>query len=258
MERIVSRTHFAIVKGKRQVMKALYALWSSIVLLFLTSASHAQSFYGAGGLLIHPTALTSEKKGIALYASWATQKAGSRRTEWQLTTLAFDISDRLSAGLVSIYHRGAGAQPHEHVHPGIFAKYQLLPDSPSHPAFALAASYRDKDELQTTLAAVLSHRFARQEKTLFNGHLGAKYGRTPSGRDGVAGFVGLDIPLGKDFHLFGEVATRLSFEPREASAVGLLWAPTDGLKVVIGMINIGRSDSNRFFIGVGYPIGGAK
>src|SRR5438105_3861830 len=53
-------------------------------------------------------------------------------------------------------------------------KYQVVPDAPSHPAFALTGSYLPHDHLESSVAGVFSHGFAAGRRVLAVLHLGAK------------------------------------------------------------------------------------
>jgi hypothetical protein len=175
------------------------------------------------------------------------------------SSLTYGLSKRAEIG--ALYVRHTGSDTHSHSHYGAFAKYQLLPEAARHPTAAVTATVRPNDGLENSMTGVVSHRFLRNGRPLVTAHAGVKWGQTTEGfgsESGVAGFVGLEYPLGRRLRLVGETSTRFDFEPSPASAVGLMWEIPRGPHIGLGFVNIGRSDSNRFFFGVGYPIGGGR
>src|ERR1051325_6644710 len=137
----------------------------------------AQSFYGPGGLFVHPSAYTAPAHTYALNATWGSQSEYGARDEYQPITFSSGLTDRLEAGALVLFHHGEDT--HRHAHFGIFSKMQLLPERLSHPAFAIGGLYRHTDALETTAFAVASKGFTSGSRSLFTAHLGAKYGRQP-------------------------------------------------------------------------------
>jgi hypothetical protein len=233
-----------------------------LVLLALLSPqvpSHAQTVYGPGGLFIHPSALTPPKGSVGLNVSFYTEtKTGGGHEEWLPVSLAYAASDRAQVGALFIDRRAGGSHRESG---GIFAKYQLVPDGPRHPALALTGSYLGGDVKQWSLSGVASHRFTSGSRTSLIGHAGLQWVRRtddiqPEGD--LAAFVGAEIPLTTRLSLLGEYGTKLSFNPEPASSIGLQWSSPGGISVGIAYLNTGRSSDNRFFVGVGYPIGGGR
>ena len=234
-------------------------LRTGLLLLFflcICLPSHGQTFYGPGGLFVHPSAFTPKAGEVGLHVSWGRQRLGANDAEYQPTSIAGGVTDRFALGAMTIYHREDGLKTH--VHGGVFGKYQFLRPGGNRPALAIAGGYRHQDHLETNLAGVLSHHFRRDGRAVLTGHAGIKYGRTPHGEEGAAGFLGMEVPVADRVKLVGEISSRFSFEPSAASGVGVMWAAGSGVSVGVGWVNTGRSDDNRFFIGVGYPLGGLK
>ena len=192
-------------------------------------------------------------------ASVLTQKSGGHLSTYSPASLGYALSDRTEGGV--LYVRHTGGDVHSHSHFGGFAKYQLLTPTPSRPAVAIAGTFRNTDMLKQSLAVVASHHFARGGRTMLTAHAGIKWGKANHehhGQSDAAGFVGLEYPLARRLRLVGETSTRFSFEPGAASSLGIAWDAPNGSNVGLGFVNIGRSDSARFFFGVGYPIGGGR
>lgn len=219
----------------------------------------AQTFYGPAGLFVHPTAFTAPPGWRSFNVTTLTQKMGSDTDRYVPISASFGLTPRAEAGLVAVYH--TGEMTHTHWHGGVFGKYQLVPDAPNHPAVALTATYREHDMLESSVVGVLSHRFARNGRQPVTAHAGVKWGRANHMHDnatGLAGFVGLEVPLGARLRLVAETSTRLDFEPSAAQAIGLMWHAPNGGNLGVGLVNIGRSDDPQFFVGVGYPFGGVR
>lgn len=235
------------------------ALVGLTVLLSLSSLGGAQTIYGPGGLFVHPSAFVPQRGAIGLNVSWFSQKidAGGR-TEWLPVSLTYGATERLEVGALYVNRRARGRQRDSG---GVFAKYQIGKDSAGGPAIALAGSYVGGDVQQSSLSLVASHAFKRGDQTLFTAHLGGQWARRadiPVTKDDFGGFIGLELPLIDGLSLVGEAGTRFRFDRNSTSAIGLMWKARNGISIGVGYVNVGRSDNNRFFVGVGYPFGGNK
>jgi hypothetical protein len=230
-----------------------------VLLLGMGSPGRAQSFYGATGLFVHPSALPAQRGALNLNVTVLTQKLGNDIDTYVPSSLSYALTGRAEIGALYVRHTGPERHPHGHV--GGFTKYQFVPDAPGHPAVALTGSFRNGDALEWLFEGVVSHSFQRNSRTLVIAHTGVKWGRSNAHLDhqtDVAGFVGLELPLVQRLRLVGETSTRFDFEPAAASSIGLMWNAPNGSHVGLGFVNIGRSDNVRFFFGVGYPIGGER
>jgi len=209
-------------------------------------------------MFLHPSAFVPPRGSLNLNASYLTQVGGRGETEWIPVSLTYGLTERSEVGALYFYH--AGDRLMRHVHGGVFGKYQIAPDTPTRPAVAVAASYRGGDERQYVLAGVLSHAFTQNGRKIVTGHAGVQWAQPhvkPS-QNNFGGFFGLEIPLGRQLRLVGEVGTKLRSERSTASAIGLMWSPRSGTHLAIGYVNTGQGKDNRFFIGIGYPIGGSR
>jgi hypothetical protein len=227
--------------------------------LCCVAPAEAQTFYGAAGLFVHPSAYAAPPGSRTFSVSTGVQKFGLLENRYLPASLSWGLTPRVEAGLLSVYH--AGDDTHTHWHAGAFAKYQILPDTSSHPAVAITGALRQRDGLQTSVAGVLSHRFERNGYAFLTAHLGVKWARANRMLEhatDTAGFVGLELPLSPKMRLVAETSTRLDFEPSAARSIGLMWTTPSGTHVGVGYVNIGRSDHPQLFIGVGYPFGGVR
>ena len=216
----------------------------------------AQTIYGPGGLFVHPTAFTAHRGATGMNVTWFTQERnGGPRTEWLPVALTHAFTSQDEAGVLFIDRR----TPSGHTSSGgAFFKHQFLQDSDSRPAVAIAASYIGGDIQLSSLSGILSHRLAQTGKQGITVHLGAQWVRRadiPVTQDDFAAFVGAELPLSREFRLVGDVGTRLKFDRSATSGVGIIWSSPHGFNLGIGYVNAGRGDNNRFFIGIGYPIG---
>jgi hypothetical protein len=99
------------------------------------------------------------------------------------------------------------------------------------------------------------------DKVAFIGHAGVQWAARsdiPKSQDDVAVYVGGQVPLSESLSLVGEAATKLKFNRKAASAIGLMWTGSNGMGLGIAYLNAGRSQKHEFFIGVGFPIGGSR
>ena len=226
----------------------------------LSVRAESQTLYGPGGLFIHPTAFTPQRGELSLSASWFSQHiTGQRSTEWAPLGLSYGLTDRLEIGAMYVdrlrttgLRRGSG---------GLFVRNQLLPERSHRPAVALSASYLGGDVLLASVAGTASYHFRRGTRTTIVGHAGVQWGWRGDGVpacDALSLFLGAEIPLGKGFSVLGEYGTRFAFDYKERSSLGVMWRAPRGFSVAVGYVNVGRSSENRFFVGVGIPIGGNK
>lgn len=228
-----------------------------LLLSGLSGRVWAQTAYGPGGLFVHPTAFTSARGTPQLNVSYFTQQiSGQRETEWLPVSFTYSPTDRSEIGALYL-NRRAGS--HRGDSGGLFGKYQLVPDSVHAPAVAIAGSWLSGDVKLASLAGVVSHSFRYRDRAALTAHLGVQWARRAdiaNAQDDTAGFGGLELPIGKELSLVGELGSRFRFDRSQTSAVGLMWAPSRSLHVGIGFVNVGRSTGNRFFVGVGYRLGG--
>jgi len=237
-----------------------FALFAAIAIASIVTPSSAQTVYGQGGLFLHPSALVRPAGSVNFGVSYYTQNNSPKPdSEWNPFSLAYGASTQLEVGLTAIHHRAPALG--EFWNAGPFARFQLWPDSPTRPAVGFATSNIPNEFRQTTISGVVSHQFGSSPAGGITLHTGVEWVRT-SGNTGhqsdAAGFIGIQIPVARNLGLIGETSTKLKFERTHASAAGLIWTPPGGFSLAVGWVNNGRSNSNEFFVGAGYPIGGAK
>ena len=232
-------------------------LFFALSLCGARSIVHAQAAYFPGGLLVHPTAFTPPRNATSIYMAGFTQKVDGMSMSFYPLSLSYSPTDQLQVSAITAYHQDADTPTHTHI--GGFVKYQLLPDTKVHPAVAVTAAYVAHDHFESTLTGVASHALTHRGRVVTTLHLGAKWLRTPhdfGGQSDIGGFIGAEVPLSRQWTLVGETSTRFRFEPSAASSIGVMYHSKRAPDITIGFVNGGRSDSLRFFFGVGYPFGG--
>ncbi len=231
---------------------------SLLLLGCIGSIAGAQTVYGPGGLFIHPTAFTPQRGAVGMNVSYFTQKIGSAQTEWIPVSLTYAPQNRLELGalyvnrLAKSQHRDSG---------GAFAKFQFVEPKERRPAVAFTASYIGGDIQLSSVSGVASYGFRNGNREALIAHAGVQWARRADisvTKDDVSGFAGLELPVGRGFRLIAEGGTRFSFDRNSTSAIGVMWDNGGRFKLGIGYINAGRSDDNRFFVGAGYALGGAR
>src|SRR5579862_3482023 len=116
------------------------------ILLACCASGEAQTFYGATGLFVHPSAFVSKPRTLIFNASVVRQVTSPvDKDTYFPASLAYTVSDRLEAGALFVVRK---EEDRTRTFPGAFTKYQLVPDAPSHPALALAATYRHNDNTE--------------------------------------------------------------------------------------------------------------
>jgi hypothetical protein len=217
--------------------------------------ARAQTGYGPGGLFIHPTALTPPKGSALLNASYFTLKADDDTSTWIPVSVTYSPTDASQIGALYV------GQPGEKNSWGAFGKYQLMRDTLATPAVSIVGSYLNGDIQQSSVAGVVSHDFRVLGRSLVMVHAGVQWARRADIADAqsdVSFFAGGQLPLKGGWYLVGEAGTKFKFDRRPATALGFMWHGPLGTVVGIGWVNEGRSEDNRFFVGVGYRIGGNR
>jgi hypothetical protein len=242
---------------KRILLRTGFSLLPIIITLISLLPAHAQTAYAPGGLFVHPTAFTPRAHQYSMYSAAFTQdeEEGNNDSYYPIT-FTYTPTDRLQVSALAIYHQGKDHPSHTHL--GGFLKYQLVQDTPSHPAFALAGAYIHNDHLESSVAGVFSHAFVSRKRLLTTLHLGAKWGRTSEkegGVDDIGGFIGAQVPLSRAWDIVGETSTRLKFDRSSASSIGFMYHTRGGTGISLGLVNGGRSSRMKLFFGVGLPLG---
>ena len=106
------------------------ALVPLLVCLCFGGSARAQTAYAPGGLFVHPTAFTSHRGALSLYAAGFDQYEDEGRQENYIpVSLSYSPTDRWQISALAAYHDGFDHP--RHIHLGAFTKYQLVPDAPT-------------------------------------------------------------------------------------------------------------------------------
>jgi hypothetical protein len=144
---------------------------------------------------------------------------------------------------------------------GLFVRGQVVSETRSRPAFTLAASYVGNDVQLASLAGVAGYHFRHGGHTYLISNVGLQWvwrGDSGLSSDALAVYTGIEAPIGHGLAIVAEDSSRFGFDYKERSGFGLMWRGRNGLSLALGYVNVGRSSSNRFFVGVGVPLGGNK
>lgn len=240
-------------------MKLRTGLWSAFGLLaLLCPRSEAQTVYGPGGLFVHASAFVPPAHTFRLNVSYfQIDEPGEPLSHWIPISATYSLSVRAEVGgifLDRIDHDRARSSG------GLYGKFQIVPDAQHHPAAAIVGNFIAGDVRQSSVTFALSHQFQHNDRSLLTLHGGLQWARRndlPRSSDGFSGYVGANVPLGREFQLTGELGTRFSFDRAATSAIGVQWTARGGATVGVGYVNIGRARNNGFFVGVGYPLSGS-
>lgn len=232
-------------------------------LLLWGGTSDAAGVYGPSGLFLHTTAYLPPSGPPTVGTTYFTQvrrtPAGNRTITWVPVFVDARLSERIEAGAVYLHQRFQGDSLSSY---GGFVKYQLAPEQPRVPAFAVDAELITGDLRQAAVNLVASKELGRREDRPLRVHLGWTLHRRsdlqgPQGRfdeTDNAPFAGVEVGVARNLRFIAEAEARLKFYPEAATAVGLMWTPSPQLGLAIGWLNTGRSVQSRLFIGVGYRV----
>ncbi|HLJ54567.1 MAG TPA: hypothetical protein VKT77_05960 [Chthonomonadaceae bacterium] len=225
-------------------------------LLPFASSAGAQTAYAPGGLFIHPTAFALPEHQLSLYAAAFTWRSPGETESTQFpVALTYTPTGRLQVSALALYHNEADEPPHTHI--GAFLKYQIAPDSRSSPALAIAGTYTGRDHFETALSATSSHAFRSGGRRIVALHVGLKWLRTADkegNQSDIGGFIGAQVPLGRNWDLVGETSTRLKIDFASATAFGVMYHSRRGTLLTFALLNDGLSQPLRPFFGVGLPL----
>jgi hypothetical protein len=243
--------------GSLPLRLARVALFGWTILFAAALSGRAQTPYAPGGLFVHPTAFIPKAHQFSTYMAVFTQDEGpAENSTYYPLSLTYTPTDRMQVSALATYHQDTDEPSHTHL--GAFLKYQILPDTLRTPALAIAGGYSGNDHLESTVSAIVSHRFLSGKRVAVTLHTGVKWGRTSDnegGMDDVGGFIGAQVPITREWDLVGEASTRLKFDLAAASSIGVMYHTRGGTGISLGLVNSGRSKSPRLFFGVGFPLG---
>ncbi len=226
-------------------------------LIALAGRASAQSAYGPGGLLVHPSALVRGPGETNVGMSWFRQERAGVGNEWSPFTLVRGIDGRSEVGLqwVRRVSRGTAAD-----NAGFFAKVRLIDPVRDRPAVAVVASHIGGPISLTSvaLASTWAVPGAPAGTLVHAGLQWAQRADLSPRRSDTQPYLGVQIPVVNRLGFVAETGSRFSFDPKARLGAGLVWNAPSGPQVAVGAVNIGRSDDPGMFIGVGYPIGGGK
>jgi hypothetical protein len=231
-----------------------------VILLGLagTQAAFAQTSYGDNGLFIHPTADINARHDIRLNVSYLNIPSSSANDEenWIPVNVTVPVNSRVQWGATyvdRIVHRtsfGSG---------GLFGKYQLVSETDKRPAVAVAASFLGGNLKLVSYSLVASKDITACGHTLGTLHIGGQYVHwhdNDSNSGDERAFVGTNVPITNRFNFIGELGSRLNFDTKASSSLGIQFNDGRGMSVGTGYVNNGRGQRGGFFFGIGRPIGG--
>jgi hypothetical protein len=214
-------------------------------------------------MFLHTTAYLPAKGSPTIGATLFTQVRSTPAGEQDITWVPFFVDTRVGpqgeVGVVYLHQRFQGESLSSY---GGFGKYQLVPERKDAPAVAVDLEVITGDLRQAAFNVVASKEFSRRPERPLRLHLGWTIHRRadlvgPSGRfheTDNAPFVGVEVGVARNLRLVAEIEGKLEFYPEAASAIGVMWTPSDRVGVAVGWLNTGRSVESRFFIGVGYRV----
>jgi hypothetical protein len=239
----------------------------------LVVAPAQASIYGPGGLLINPTADMPEKGSLAPSALGIKQDGpgalGGQRTLASYG-LTYGLGDSVELGISHLRLNpttGAKADPSN----GASLKVRVLRGKiDGCPDVVIGGNFLSGGDLDGETAFIAA-RFATKisdgeatRRNTANLHVGLMYANDLWGfrRRELVPYAGVDIPLAKRLRAFAEIRQRMGIDAgavgtpdvRAPRAAGLVWEPTGGLKIFLGIANNGQSRSTGPSIGIGYTI----
>lgn len=231
----------------------------------------AQSVYGPGGLLLNPTASFPQKGQItpAILVIPTDRPAGDKRT-WVSYSLGYGLSEKWEVAATYLKVNPSGGPTFGGAgSAGASAKYRLLEGKPGErPDVAIGGGFLSGGDSDASLGYVAARFSPQREETRNRAylHAGLMYAGELNGyrRNDWAVYGGADVEITPKLTLFGEIRSEMDAETDAASdlhppsAIGVVWRPTRGLKLVVAWANNGTSTQHNASVGIGYGIGARR
>jgi hypothetical protein len=236
-------------------IKRLFLVAASALMASTFGVARAQTVYGPGELLVHPTAFVPSAGDVRVNVSEFAVKGDDGNRTWVPASIAISPTGGFQIGAVYINENK------EKDSGGVFGKYQLMKDSLVHPAIAIAGSVVSGGIKESSVSLVASHRFSMPVGPSFTLHGGIQWAQRsdlPSSKDDTVAYFGGEVAIAPSISFVAEADTKFNFNKRSATALGIKWSGPLGSSVAVGWVNEGRSSENTFFVGVGYRIGGNR
>jgi hypothetical protein len=222
----------------------------------LMAPASAQSLYGPEGLFLHPTASVPPAGRLTpgfLVLPQYNPEVKETRT-WLSGFLDYGVTDDLEIGFAAVkvfdWERDASF--------GGFAKYRLVRETTTRPAFAVGFTGLGGGDVDTRIAfAAARKQFGIGQNRFLVVHAGVQYVVLVDGneRDEFEPFAGVELGL----------TTRLSFivegRPRQRHDFGtplaltLAYRVSDRWRLAVSWANNGLSDQPMFGFGAGLSLG---
>jgi hypothetical protein len=238
------------------------------LLLFAGAAGRAsaQTLYGANGLFVHPTAYLQPKGTLNLNASFFQVDPGNggALNNWIPMGVSYGVNESFNVGVTYLARRfrPTGSSPYETGDSyGAFFRGQLSNGARDGTQVAVNLSFLGGDVRQGAFQLVASRPLSQTARYgTVVGHAGLQLvrrdDRSGEDNDTSAGlFLGVEVPVYTRLSVVAEGATKLSFDQKPATGFGVKYTSKSGTNVGVGYINPGRSRTNRFFFGIGFPLG---
>jgi hypothetical protein len=236
--------------------------------LLAPHAAQGGGVYGPGALFLHPTAFLPDDRRPSFGATYFTQTArigsDTETIEWETYFVDQRLSKRVEGALVYLHQYGFSRTWDSY---GGMVKYQLGAEQKNRPGLAIAVDYLGHRLRSASAYLVASKQFRVGDRVL-RGHVGYVVTRRSDlpaplvsprfSETDDAPYAGVELFLTPDLRLVGEVEAKMKLYACAPVAVALMWNPSQKVGLGIGWVNTGRSEDARFFVGVGYKIGGFR
>jgi hypothetical protein len=232
--------------------KTLAMLWVIVVVGCCYRFATAATIYGASGLILTPSAYVPPDRAVGFGLSTFTVKPPTIERRWLSSTVDFGVGGRSELGLTYLRRTGGTTETGF----GGFAKYQLQQETSDRPALSIGVDLIGGDVKTSQVYLVGTKRVSSADaKNPLTLTLGAVYAKD---RDGIRRhdtdlFGGFDVKLAPHLNLIGEFRSRTKGDSHHGSGVMVMYG-AKRYGIGIGFVNNGRSESHRFFIGVGYNV----
>ena len=221
------------------------------------SPALAQSFYGPGGLFLHPAA-TVQAEGewtpAVLVLPQRSMWTGDDRRTWFTGSLTYGATEDLEVGIAGVGVEGWGRDPSY----GGFAKFRLLREDDSRPAVAVGMTHLGGGDLDTSLAFLA---FRKQVGSSRGGPIVAHVGTQFAIRvDDIKHYTwdpyaGIEAGLGSGLSFIAEGRPGTMHYKGTPLALTLAYQVNPSWRLALTWANPGHSDVPHWGFGAGFTLG---
>lgn len=212
-----------------------------------------QSINGPTGILFLPSAYTQKQRSSGLIGNWWQDALPAVTSNTVAFAGSYGFTDRVEGGFFFNRRSNRGGNTNNG---GGFVKFQLSPEGEHEPAMAIGVAGGAGDNNPLSAYFVISHNVSSAAaRNPLNLHVGVEYSRLrdfpappAGGSSSVRPYGAMDLAIGSNAALLGEVRLKHQFETKTMISGGIGYGFGRTFRVTAGATNSGISQGLRPFV----------